>query len=232
MNKRILVALLLLFFPWTAASAGNDPLTVLSADDQGLVLELVVTTYDTVILDYERPVYQRITIPGFGLTHEIGRPQVPVKGTLIGLPEGTEIVIEVVDSEYHVLSDMRIAPVHKPAAPEDGETPGPVEVFALDTALYDTNAFYPGDVVKRGFSGAMRDQPVAQLLFFPLQFNPVRQGVRLYTRLRVKVTFEPVARKGTVLKSRKPNVVQPSSLMNPYEDLMRRTIINYPTLKR
>ena len=97
--------LLLTKVAWAGQHESQPP----SGIDQGLnVLE---SNEGSLILDYTTPEYRVITkivngeqcqlleVEGFGSSDQIGWPQVPIKGFLIGIPSGEPPIIEIVQSE-------------------------------------------------------------------------------------------------------------------------------------
>src|SRR3990167_4367328 len=120
-------------------------------------------------------------IVDYGHIKEKGKPQLPLRGTMIGIPEKGKVTLKVTGSDYqtiHLKKDIISA-----------DLPNlPLQVN--DEKTYGTNAFYPGSLATEGFTGYMRDQKVMQLLFYPVQYNPVTREVRIYKHISVEVTFD------------------------------------------
>jgi len=57
--------------------------------------------------------YQSIEFAGMGKSNELGKPQVLVMGTLIAVPEDGDVVVEVLDGESVLFSNILLAPVPK-----------------------------------------------------------------------------------------------------------------------
>src|SRR6059058_5484636 len=120
------------------------------------------------------------------LTAKPGEPQVPTRGTLLGLPSIAGVSVQVLDTVYETLQGYRFPPA--PTLEVSGDTldtlsaGGVQPTFALNHARYTTDAFYPGVPVEIGHTGYMRDQAVAQVQFYPVHYNPVTSEVRLYRR--------------------------------------------------
>ncbi|KPJ58691.1 MAG: hypothetical protein AMJ46_13770, partial [Latescibacteria bacterium DG_63] len=66
-----------------------------------------------------------------------------------------------------------------------------LEEFALDPQAYAVNDFTPDERVIKGTIAFLRDQKKAQVLFFPMSFNPQAGELRLYTLIRVRITYVP-----------------------------------------
>ncbi|MCI5178380.1 MAG: hypothetical protein D3911_03450 [Candidatus Electrothrix sp. AW3_4] len=126
--------------------------------------------------------YQKLEIADTGMTHEVGKPQVPVRGVLFAVPDNTEINVELLDADVESHTGFHLAPT--PSIDERG-----VAVAVVDDETYQTDAFWPGSPVTMGLKGYIRDQRVAQLQFFPVQYNPVQDRITVYKRMLVRVNF-------------------------------------------
>ncbi len=153
-------------------------------DETAQSVTLEMTIPDPVISETQLSgkTYQTIEIAGMGTTHEQGKPQLPFKGTLIAVPEGSEIKLEILESDTETLSGILLPPVPT-VTPDDIEHP-------------EFNDFQPASPVQIGITGRIREQGVAQIQFIPVLHNPVTQEVILYKRLRVKVSFSNSIRSG------------------------------------
>ncbi|MEN8215911.1 MAG: C25 family cysteine peptidase [Pseudomonadota bacterium] len=169
-------------------SHAESLITLLDESSQSLTLEL--TTPAPVISEKQLSgnTYQAIHIAGTGYTHDQGKPQLLIRGTLIAVPEGSEIQLEILDSDTEILSGILLppAPTFNPEQPE---------TFIPEPQSYEADHFQPASPVKIGLIGRIREQRVAQIQFFPVQHNPVQQTVKLYKRLRVRVSFYNDTRK-------------------------------------
>jgi hypothetical protein len=223
-KKGLLMALCLIFGMVNLGAAPPEPqnLRLLHSDEQSVVLEFTAADLHTEGVEHEGVTYHMVTIPGLAWTTEVGSPQVPLKGVLLGTPGGNARV-EVLESDYQTLSGYNLHP--SPAliiVEEDGMRYAEPE-FSLNAALYATDAFYPGRLAEIGFSGYMRDLAVAQVQFYPVQYNPVSGELRLYRRILARITWDmPPSAAATESRGASP----------AYENLLRNTILNYDALER
>lgn len=193
--KKVLLLLPLLLLGLVTAQAQPEAngLKLLKSDDQGVILELRLAGFQVEDRTHAGVTYQALTIPGLGQSSEVGSPQVPFKGVLLGIPSSGELRVEILESEHELLAGYNLYPATKPVVKEREGTRYLDHEFAIDQAAYSSNAFYPGHLAQIGFSGYMRDQRVVQLQIYPIQYNPATQELKFYTRLRVRVGFGPGA---------------------------------------
>jgi hypothetical protein len=172
------------------AGAVDDHLKVIRSDTEGLILEVLVPEPEVEQVLEKGKLFHRVTISGLAATTDVGRPELPLKGLLIGVPGAGNPEIEVLESDYATFPGYNIYPVPRPVVmdEDDGDKRLTYE-FAMDKEVYDTDAFAPSHIAEIGFTGLMREQRVVQLKLFPLQFNPVTGGLRFHHRIMVRVNF-------------------------------------------
>ncbi|KHD06177.1 hypothetical protein PN36_20640 [Candidatus Thiomargarita nelsonii] len=120
-----------------------------------------------------------------------------IRGTLIAIPDDSQLQLEILDSDTEILSGI-LPPLNSDNA-------------------------QPTSPVKIGMIGYLREQRVAQIQFFPVQHNPVQQTIKLYKRLRVKVSFSNDTRTANA------PVVEDSP---QFDKMLQRLLINDATSNR
>lgn len=204
-----------------------DALRVVSADAQSVILELTVAGMATEPITYAGERYDQVIIDGMPQTTIPGAPQVPTRGALIGIPSVDNVTLRVLEADAEVHSGFRLPPapaLSVTAARIDTMRAEDVQMHAMpDPAWFATNAFFPGAPAEIGEVGYLRDQAVAQVRFYPVQYNPVTGELRHYRRVRVQVTWDAAAD----LAARAPEAVSPA-----FEGLLRGALLNYDSLDR
>jgi hypothetical protein len=173
--------------PGPGGGGTGDGITVVSQDDTGMVLELETSGFDSREIEVDGTIYQRLFIPGYphGFTDVVGSPELPIKGYWIDLPEGMTVELEVKKIKTDTSSGYLVYPVPEKIAMDDEV----YEEFALDPQAYAVSDFIPDQRVGRGSVAYRRDQKKAQVLFYPMAFNPVSGKLRLHTTIRVRVRY-------------------------------------------
>ena len=162
--------------------------------------------------------YEQLTIPECGQTLEVGAPALPVYSTLVGLEDGAMPAVEIVETEFTTLHDLRLAPVLAPVF-EGRQAP-----FWVDPTRYATDAEYPGQIAVADPPEVMRDLVVAPLHITPVQYNPVTREARVCTRLRLRLRTDPAAAGAALTPT--PHHISPQ-LQNYY----RSTVCNYEEMQ-
>lgn len=200
---------------------------VMSSGDHGILLEASVDNFHIETARQNGDVYQKIIIPHTAEDAVPGKPQIPVCSVMVGVPAADGISIQITGSEYETIGGIRLRPapklettgdsLHEMSVNEVGER------FIPDQDIFTKNAFYPGNLAKIGYTGYLRDQAVAQVQFYPVQYNPVTGEIHLYHRIAVKITWNspPSSERDKVYET------HPA-----YENMLKSTLANYHFLKR
>ncbi|MFQ5576316.1 MAG: C25 family cysteine peptidase [Anaerolineae bacterium] len=214
---------------WEATAQGPQAngLTILSTGENAIVLELTVPDFEVETITQQGDTFQRLRIPGAAQLEQPGRPQVPVRGVALGIPSAKGVAVEVLEAESQILPGYRLPPApgwQASTAAADGPVIGEMaHTAAPSPARYAADAFFPPTPVEIGGAGLMRGQAVAQVQFYPVQYNPLTGDVRFFRRLRVKVTWEPPS---------SPASGASVGAAPAFEPLLRETLFNYSSLQR
>ena len=206
----------------------RDDLKILRARTQEMVLELVVDQVQTDTVTVDGHTYRRLRIPGLGYTARPGEPQVPVRGTLLGLPSTMGVAVQILEAPYETWQGYHFAPAPTPRMPgealDEAAAGDMLPRMTRQRPRAAAEPFYPGSLVTVGSTGYLRDQAVAQVQFFPVQYHPGTGEVRVYRRIRARVTWD------RPLPGAATGASQASSPV--YEPLLRQMLLNYKALNR
>lgn len=167
---------------------GGEPRLVWTGAD-GVEIEVDGSDYQLRTVHLEGVAYTQIQLPGGMWLPEPGRPAVPVRGILLGVPYGARVAVTVVEAEFDEISGMLLMPV--PQFRSTGRTAfgTEVEVYEPDAEFYATDGIFPAEQAVVTHTGVMRDQRVAGISLRPIQYNPARQQLLIARKLRVRVRF-------------------------------------------
>lgn len=196
----------------------SQTVKLIKSDHSGLILQLL--PYDVTFEDKE----EGLVVPrvqGFGMTLEPGRPQLPIKGVLVGVPPDADLQVVILDSSSVSLGYREIYPSPQLTFKTSQQGLVPKFKFFRDPKIYSIDRFYPPSLAVITSVRYLRHQRVARLEIHPLQYNPVTKELRKFDRLKVAVVFK---------KRRSP---PHSKIQYPdlFESIYKRSIINYPSAK-
>jgi hypothetical protein len=164
---------------------------IVQSDDSGVTLELYTDAFEVKSTWEGGDEYDRLSIKHYvhGYTADVGKPQLPLKGILVDIPDGKAASLSVQNVSGTVADGFRVAPVPETFAAEDNFTQLVNETLAIDEAAYAEDSFYPVEAAALGDVYTHREQLKQQLVFYPLSFNPVTGQIRHYTRIRVRIDY-------------------------------------------
>jgi len=209
-----LVAALLLLAEGSALAGAQ----VTPRGDSGVRLVLSPGRYTVEEREMEGRVFRSIHLFGAGRLGEAGRPDLPVVGYWVALPDGFEARARVVAAEHDDLPGPVIEP-----APEELLLPEGASVFrpARDEALYAASDWYPGGLVSVGEPARLRHQRMAPLEVRFFHVIPSTGLLRVYRRVEVEVEFVPSSGKDAAPAR------EPAGQEERWEGIYRGAVVNY-----
>lgn len=172
----------------------------------------------TVTLDEKD--FDMIEIPYIGYTTQIGEPMVPMVTRFIEVPRDVNANVEIKFVESQILEDFLVMPFQEPVvALADARIPE----FTINELMYRRDDFYP--FKNATIDGEKADQPIIirghriiAVNIFPVQFNPVKEQVRVCSKIEVRINYdEPSQIMG----------VPESKISLEFEDFLKQIILNY-----
>ena len=126
-----------------------------------------------------------------GVTHKAGYPQLPQMTRLVETPLCEELTVTVTDAQYTDYDAAALGITHDlyPAQPSYPKSFTGTPEFAKDPKVYSTDAFYSEPLAVIEKAGTLRDVSMANLTISPVAYNPITKKVRLYTSLKVEITY-------------------------------------------
>lgn len=209
-----------------ASPAADEGLFLIKSDSASVILELWTPSFEIDEIDVGGVAYHTLSAVGYGQTDEVGRPQLPLKGTLLGVPPSAEYSLRIIEVEEEIVpGSFNVYPVPQPVPrwDEEGNLDYVGLEFAKDEGVYSTNIFYPADVAEIGSSAFIRDQKVVQLRFFPFGYNPVTGELRHYRRIRVELSFD--------YADGRPALAAALDDGDPFDQVLQNAVLNYDSAR-
>ncbi len=203
-------------------------LSVLASDANHVILELQVSGYDSRTETVGSARFVALSVLDLGQTNTPGKPQLPIKGTLVGIPAGAEVGLRVLNDETRT-DAVALAPLPAPTAQVQFDPTQSLprylgRTFVPDTAAYSANQLYPSNAVRLVSVGNWRSQRYASIEFAPLQYNAASRQLFFHRRLRVELTFSYPG------GARAQTTGQPVN-EGLFESVLERSIVNYSSAK-
>jgi hypothetical protein len=167
--------------------ATDKQVALISAGARSVTLEVTLPPFQTQNVSSHGLICQEISVPGWPFIDEAGQPRLPKVGTLVEMPAAGSCRINILEDERDSLFGYEIPSVPK-IEWDDQRAIRLTE--APKSAAYDRNSLYPGRLVTISGRLHFHHVPVARLIFFPFQWNPVTKELEVHKRIRIRVDFE------------------------------------------
>ena len=134
--------------------------------------------------------FTMVSLPDYGSSYVPGAPQLPQMCKLLQVPVCESVVATVVNSQYRDYDAAELGVSH-PVFPTQVSAVknGTVPPFAYNQSIYSTDAYYALPLVRVEKAGVKRDAALADVYVSPVQYNPVTNKFRIYSRIDVEFTF-------------------------------------------
>ena len=197
---------------------------ILSSDTTGMVAEWSAPDFSLEEIRLQGVAYYKVDLPGVGRSSQEGAPLLPVQGLLIGLPDQAAPTVQVLETDFRDRSDTLVVPC--PRRRLEGTSGGGRLVYEpyRDEDAYASDAYFPGPLVDLEEGGFLRGLRVARLVIHPAQANCAARQLRLYTRIRFRVTY------GVPLDDSRQ---RPRSRRRPggFEKILEDQVLNYEAVE-
>ena len=130
--------------------------------------------------------YNFLNIDGFSKMTQVGAPAVPSHNDIIAIPDNAIAKVIILESKYEEFYGFMIHPALKPAHDTYG---APDPEFEIDEKIYNTDEFFPKNIVEIVNIQKLRGTPLAITQTRPVQFNPVTGKIRVYSKIKYKIEF-------------------------------------------
>jgi hypothetical protein len=195
--RRIIVLTLIIVVPyaygeqtWTVFT-GNFPegtapiVNVISSDEDSTVIEITTPGMweEEVVVD--EMTFQKIEIPEYGFTYEIGLPQIPGVRELVAVPGIKDISLNILDTDTTDLEDYNVYPYQTPLVDGDGDNGN----FDYDEEFYQTDALYPENLTDLGGASIWRDLRLVNPSLYPVRFNPAQQKLEVAYYIKFELVY-------------------------------------------
>jgi hypothetical protein len=164
----------------------NYNFTVHQSDESGLDLSLSIEGFSGNVVEVEGMTYDKLQLSNCGYTADYGKAELPTVSFYVAVPQDAEIIIDYDVTNYMVLQDYDIYPSQPPKPETDGYIDPP---FTKNESFYETNEFYPSDVVEIGSYFTMRGCRIAMISVFPFSYNPVTKDIKFYNQVSLNINF-------------------------------------------
>lgn len=175
-----------------ATEPENVALKMVSNDQQGVTLELILPDFQISQRIVNGKSCTQIRLEGMGTTDQVGWPELPVSGGLVGIPANAAPTLKVIEAKpATIIGKYDLCPLQAPI----DEILQPEGLPALEDKVNRVPegirkaAYWPGQVVELGPTELLRNQEVVFVRFLPFQYFPGSGELQVYRRIVARIEF-------------------------------------------
>jgi len=154
---------------------------------------------------------------------DAGNPELIYLPTALVIPDVGAAELSITHGAYIEIENVEIAP-------SKGNLPrsvNPETVPYVKGAVYEQNAFFPGNLAAINETFIMRDVRGASIFAYPVQYNPVTKVLRIYSEMTVTVNFTDQPGENEFINQKRNTTIDPT-----FSQMYNNMFINHSSLSR
>ncbi|MGB8658456.1 MAG: type IX secretion system sortase PorU [Candidatus Zixiibacteriota bacterium] len=181
--------LLLVFYPGAISALSVSEYTdmeILKSDQEGVTFKYVVPEPAQSKVEVSGRVSDLINVDRCALSNLPGKPQLPIRTVVMGVPLDAEVSVEILDRVGAERTGIDLAYAFK--VTEEKTNPMGYGLVSSQPKV-GSDEYYPREIVALGSPVFLRSQRIVELQISPVQYNPVKKSIRYYSQITVQVRF-------------------------------------------
>jgi PKD repeat protein len=162
---------------------GKNKSTLVDHSSNEIVFTFNVDSYDFERVQTPNGEESVVMAPNSGRILEKGAPDLAKLSTAVIIPDNGDMRVAVIDSNYIELDHIKIAPSKGLLY----RNQNPAKIPYTYGKVYKKDKFYPDVLVEATSPYIARDLRGQAVIAYPFQYNPVRNILRVYTDITVKI---------------------------------------------
>ena len=204
---------------WSNEPEGTPPIiTILECDENHTLIDYQVPGMWLETVTIPSGTYDRISLPDYATTFDIGYPEIPVIRNLVAVPVDGNVQVSVVSEETIVLEDYDIYPYQPP--PPMGQE---FNFFNYDTEFYKSKGWYPDGDPSVSTNGKWRQIEVVNLAVEPMRYDSATKELEVAHHMVINVSYDQGP-------SGDGWIYDELEINTKWKEIFRTLIINYDSL--
>lgn len=177
------LAMVVMFLGLTVASYAQITYTVVSSSNSEVVINVQFPEYQTRAVEVNGETMQHLVMKDAYPIESVGTPELLQSAFSIIIPEESRPTAEILNSEYQLVTNFKLAP----SKGRLYRNVDPTTVPYQKGAAYQDNRFLFNDMVELGDPYHLRDFRGVAVHCYPFAYNPVQQTLKVYQNMTVKI---------------------------------------------
>jgi hypothetical protein len=194
---------------------------ILEQTNQGILIEFNPAMPEIIDTHGDGITCQEITIPGLENLILPGSPALPSLGVMMGIPPGSNISFQIVESETKIMEGKHnfcLSQAPEITIPYQGKYPGRnlPEIQAAGETSTKSSPLAPVEIIE---TGKLRELNFARIKFNPVDIDKTTGEIKFHNRIQVYIDF------GTTVSFQSDQGAAATDLY--FEDIFQALFINY-----
>ena len=168
----------------------KNSLVVSASKSTGFTLTSSMSELNMDVVSFKEGEFMSLQNSNLIKIYDEGIPNIPVLSKLIEVPQGAtvELIVKSYDEEIIKLSDYGITDKIQPALQSQSKSEGVVP-FVYNEKVYKTDDFINKKIAEYEYAGQIRATRLGHILIHPIQYNPIKNIIKVLNNLVIEVKF-------------------------------------------
>lgn len=208
---------------WVSVEKGRSSKTpptvsILSNDNNSTVIKIEISGFDLKDASLEGKTYQLADLLSEVFTAKAGFPELPYITKTIAVPDQAAVSVEVIETgKVYTFKN-----IHLQAARGSWFEGKPMPAYKENTAIFQSDAIYPKELVQLDEPAVFRDFRIARLSVYPLRYSPSNNELQVVSSITLRINY----RSGKA-KAVNPRTASNKGIAPSFAKLYRSFIFNY-----
>ena len=161
-------------------------LTITDQSKSALSLELRIDDYDIKEINDGKEILHEVVLSSITIPNDKGKPNLPSVNRFIAVPNKAKAKVVVNNYKKEILKNINIAPSRGIVSEYDTTNSD----YIKDSDIYSKDELFPANIVSITEDINLRGVETIGLNISPIQYNPVRKELIVYTEIELSIEYE------------------------------------------
>ena len=161
-------------------------LTITNQSKSALSIELKTDNYDIKEIHDGNEILHEVALSSITIPNDKGKPNLPSVNRFIAVPNNSKAKVVVTNCKKEILKNINIAPSRGIVSEYDTTNSD----YIKDTDIYSKDELFPANIVSITEQINLRGVKAVGLNISPVQYNPVKKELIVYTEIELTIEYE------------------------------------------
>ena len=167
-------------------NANAQKLTITDQSKSTLSLELKIDNYDIKEIHDDKEILHEVVLSSITIPNDKGKPNLPSVNRFIAVPNNAKAKVVVNNYKKEILKNINIAPSRGIVSEYDTTNSD----YIKDSDIYSKDELFPANIVSITEDINLRGVEAIGLNISPVQYNPVKKELIVYTEIELSIEYE------------------------------------------